>query len=238
MNNQKYKDSTLIDYVFGDLDKKSDEDITVDLLVDDNLQKRVEDIELTLAAINSLTDNEWDDIIEKNEQFNDAKIANLSDAKKSNNSSSPVENDNFGSLVANFFQQIRTKLNNHLTAFAATSAMFGAIVANMMMLSSPAILTTKSASISEDSLVTRTVSVEKLSSISKINLNDPTVIRLKEALNKGINFVPASEPNKAIDIISDFKNTQDYQCKLAVTNGKYLIACKDRSGNWTIHQPK
>jgi len=82
MNNQKYKDSTLIDYVFGDLDKKSDEDITVDLLVDDNLQKRVEDIELTLAAINSLTDNEWDDIIEKNEQFNDAKVANLADAKK------------------------------------------------------------------------------------------------------------------------------------------------------------
>jgi hypothetical protein len=105
----------------------------------------------------------------------------------------------------------------------------------MMMLSSPAMLTTKSASISEDSPV---VSEKNPSSISKINLNDPTVIRLKEALNKGINFVPASEPNKAIDIISDFKNTQDYQCKLAVTNGKYLIACKDRSGNWTIHQPK
>ena len=171
-------------------------------------------------------------LLKKNEQFNDVKVANLADAKKSTNSSSSVEN------VANFFQQIRTKLNNHLAAVSAASAMFGAIVANMMMLSSPAMLTTKSASISEDSLVTRTVSVEKLSSISKINLNDPTVIRLKEALNKGINFVPASEPNKAIDIISDFKNTQDYQCKLAVTNGKYLIACKDRSGNWVIHQPK
>jgi len=235
MNNQKYKDSTLIDYVFGDLDKKSDEDITVDLLVDDNLQKRVEDIELTLAAINSLTDNEWDDIIEKNEQFNDAKIANLSDAKKSNNSSSPVENDNFGSLVANFFQQVRTKLNNHLTAFAATSAMFGAIVANMMMLSSPAILTTKSAPIPEDSPV---VSEKNPSSISKINLNDPTVIRLKEALNKGTNFVPASESNKAISIITEFTNVQDYQCRLAETGGMYLIACKGQFGDWTIHQPK
>ena len=235
MNNQKYNESTLLDYVLGNLDKKSAKDITIDLLFDDNLKKRVADVELELETLFSLTDNEWDDIIEKNEQFNDAKIANLSDAKKSTNSSSPIENDNFGSLVANFFQQVKTKLNNHLTAFAATSAMFGAIVANMMMLSSPAILTTKSAPIPEDSPV---VSEKNPSSISKINLNDPTVIRLKEALNKGINFVPASEPNKAIDIISDFKNTQDYQCKLAVTNGKYLIACKDRSGNWAIHQPK
>jgi arsenate reductase-like glutaredoxin family protein len=238
MNHPKYSDSTLMGYVLGNIDKETTKEITIDLVCDDNLKKRVTDFELELEALLGLTDDEWDDIIEKNEQFNDAKIANLSDAKKSTNSSSPIENDNFGSLVANFFQQVKTKLKNHLTAFSAASAMFGAIVANMMMLSSPAILTTKSASISEDSLVTRTVSVEKLSSISKINLNDPTVIRLKEALNKGINFVPASEPNKAIDIISDFKNTQDYQCKLAVTNGKYLIACKDRSGNWTIHQPK
>ncbi len=231
MNNQKYNESTLLDYVLGNLDKKFAEDITIDLLFDDNLKKRVADVELELEALFSLTDNEWDDIIEKNKQFNDAKVVNLADAKKSTNSSSPVENDNFYSLVANFFQQVKTKLKNHLTAFSAASVMFGAIVANMMMLSSPAMLTTKSASISEDSPVIRTVSVEKLSSISKINLNDPTVIRLKEALNKGINFVPASEPNKAIDIISDFKNTP-------VTNGKYLIACKDRSGNWTIHQPK
>jgi hypothetical protein len=229
MNHPKYSDSTLMGYVLGNIDKETTKEITIDLVCDDNLKKRVTDFELELEALLGLTDDEWDDIIEKNEQFNDVKVANLADAKKSTNSSSSVEN------VANFFQQIRTKLNNHLAAFAATSAMFGAIVANMMMLSSPAILTTKSASISEDSPV---VSEKNPSSISKINLNDPTVIRLKEALNKGINFVPASEPNKAIDIISDFKNTQDYQCKLAVTNGKYLIACKDRSGNWTIHQPK
>ena len=229
MNHPKYSDSTLMGYVLGNIDKETTKEITIDLVCDDNLKKRVTDFKLELEALLGLTDDEWDDIIEKNEQFNDVKVANLADAKKSTNSSCPVEN------VANFFQQIRTKLNNHLTAFAATSAMFGAIIANMMMLSSPAILTTKSASISEDSPV---VSEKNPSSISKINLNDPTVIRLKEALNKGINFVPASEPNKAIDIISDFKNTQDYQCKLAVTNGKYLIACKDRSGNWTIHQPK
>jgi len=229
MSHPKYSDSTLIGYVLGNIDKETTKEITIDLVCDDNLKKRVTDFELELEVLLGLTDDEWDDIIEKNEQFNDVKVANLADAKKSTNSSSPVEN------VANFFQQIRTKLNNHLTAFAATSAMFGAIVANMMMLSSPAMLTTKSASIPEDSPV---VSEKNPSSISKINLNDPTVIRLKEALNKGINFVPASEPNKAIDIISDFKNTQDYQCKLAVTNGKYLIACKDRSGNWAIHQPK
>jgi len=227
--NQKYSDTTLMDYVLGNLDKKTEEEITISLICDDNLKARVENTVIELEILFSLTDNEWDDIIEKNEQFNDAKVANLSDAKKSNNSSSPVEN------VANFFQQIRTKLNNHLAAVSAALTMFGAIVASMMMLLSPAMLTTKSASISEDSPV---VSEKNPSSISKINLNDPTVIRLKEALNKGVNFVPASEPNKAIDIISDFKNTQDYQCKLAVTNGKYLIACKDRSGNWAIHQPK
>jgi predicted PurR-regulated permease PerM len=229
MNHPKYSDSTLMGYVLGNIDKETTKEITIDLVCDDNLKKRVTDFKLELEALLGLTDDEWDDIIEKNEQFNDAKMANLSDAKKSTNSSSSVEN------VANFFQQIRTKLNNHLAAVSAALTMFGAIVASMMMLLSPAMLTTKSASISEDSPV---VSEKNPSSISKINLNDPTVIRLKEALNKGINFVPASEPNKAIDIISDFKNTQDYQCKLAVTNGKYLIACKDRSGNWTIHQPK
>ena len=229
----------LIDYVLGNLDKKTDEEITINLICDDNLKARVENAVIELEVLFSLTDNEWDDIIEKNEQFNDAKIIHLSDAKKSTNSSGAIKNGNYGSPVANFF-------HGHMVTTIAASVMFGLLIGSQNMESlldsskySPQNLGKyRSASKVENPLDDIDIAVFGEPEVVKINLNDPTVRRLKEALNKDIDFVPALDSNNAISIISEFKNTQGYQCRLAESGKEYLVACKNKHGNWLIHQPK
>jgi hypothetical protein len=237
--NPKYSDTMLMDYVLGNLDKKTDEEITINLICDDNLKARVENAVIELEVLFSLTDNEWDDIIEKNEQFNDAKIIHLSDAKKSTNSSGAIKNGNYGSPVANFF-------HGHMVTTIAASVMFGLLIGSQNMESLPDsskyspqnLGKYRSASKVENPLDDIDIAVFGEPEVVKINLNDPTVRRLKEALNKDIDFVPALDSNNAISIISEFKNTQGYQCRLAESGKEYLVACKNKHGNWLIHQPK
>jgi len=241
MSNKKnlFNNVILTKFIIGNLDQETTEKIEFFLTFDTDLQKRLDNCKSDYEELCNRSETEWDDVIGKNEQSNDDKIIHLSDAKKSTNSSGAIKNGNYGSPVANFF-------HGHMVTTIAASVMFGLLIGSQNMESLPDsskyspqnLGKYRSASKVENPLDDIDIAVFGEPEVVKINLNDPTVRRLKEALNKDIDFVPALDSNNAISIISEFKNTQGYQCRLAESGKEYLVACKNKHGNWLIHQPK
>jgi hypothetical protein len=257
----------LTKFIIGNLDQETTEKIEFFLTFDTDLQKRLDNCKSDYEELCNRSETEWGDVIGKNEQSNDDKIIHLSNAKKSTNSSGTIVNGNYGSFVANFFHghMVTTIAASVMFGLLIGSQNMESLL-DSSKYSPQNFGKYRSASKVENSLddidiavfgepevVEKIVYVDKIvkvivekivyqdkvvEKVVKINLNDPTVRRLKEALNKDIDFVPALDSNNAISIISEFKNTQGYQCRLAESGKEYLVACKNKHGNWLIHQPK
>jgi hypothetical protein len=69
--------------------------------------------------------------------------------------------------------------------------------------------------------------------------NEQTIKLLKFLnSNKGIENISESKDDQAIEFVTEFHNSKGYQCQLTETSGVYLIACKNKSGSWSIQQSK
>ena len=82
--------------------------------------------------------------------------------------------------------------------------------------------------------------ISKLPSRKDKNNPNNHALTLLSALNssKSIKNITDSKGEQAIKIITEFRNRKGAQCQLAETSDGFLVACKNKSGSWSIQQSK
>jgi len=240
----KYDDITLMQYADGELDDSTRLRLEKDLVNNKELQGRLAIFALTrgdLISTKSKLPKHIEDLIDEQDRISDdGGIIRFPDTQP------PDHHDN---KVVGFFKKYPVQS-------LAASVMFGLLIGSQGMKSlytSPYndVLIKEYQSISKPVVVEvpaqfklrggRQPTVAPLTTITKRSQNDSNIgeIRLLLlTLNKDQNtkYIPASKNNQAIKIVSEFTNIDGQQCKLAETNITYLVACLDKSGNWSVYK--
>lgn len=242
MDNKKiqYDDVILMQYADGELDESERLHLEKDLENNKNLQDRLAVFALTrddLTGLKERLPKHIEDLIDEQDRISsDDKITRFSPSLKHSGSttSAPIEQDG---MVVGFFK-------NYPVQSLAASVMFGLMIGsqgmkelytapyNDLLINNP-VSEYQSASNPKVMAIPAQPITRSLSPRSKDNSG--AAIRLLGMLNQGDDTLAN---NPSIKIVSDFKNTNNYECKLAETGDSYLIACKNKSGNWTIRQAK
>jgi hypothetical protein len=230
----KYDDITLMQYADGELDDSTRLRLEKDLANNKELQGRLAIFALTrddLISTKSKLPKHIEDLIDEQDRISDdGRIIRFPDTQ------TPDHHDN---KVVGFFKKYPVQS-------LAASVMFGLLIGSQGMKSlytSPYndVLIKEYQSVSKPVVVEVPAQVRSLTKITKRSQNDFNIgeIRLLLlTLNKDQNtkYIPASKNNQAIKIVSEFTNIDGQQCKLAETNITYLVACLDKSGNWSVYK--
>jgi len=243
--NTKYDDVTLMQYADGELDSSERLSLEKDLINNKKLQDRLAVFSLTrddLVNIKMKLPKHIEDLIDEQveqvEQSNDKNIIRFPNAKIIT-STATAKPDNF---IVNFFK-------NYPAQSLAASVMFGLLIGSQGMKSlynSPYNDILINNPINEYQSVVKPIASSSQTTqpftialpSRSINKLDMMTVKLLKALKEDVSHIPASSSNKAISIIAEFKNTQGYQCRLAQSDKIYIVACKNKFGNWMIHKSK
>jgi hypothetical protein len=230
----KYDDITLMQYADGELDDSTRLRLEKDLANNKELQGRLAIFALTrgdLISTKSKLPKHIEDLIDEQDRISDdGGIIRFPDTQ------TPDHHDN---KVVGFFKKYPVQS-------LAASVMFGLLIGSQGMKSLytsqyNGVLIKEYQSVSKPVVVEVPTQVRSLTKITKRSQNDFNIgeIRLLLlTLNKDQNtkYIPASKNNQAIRIVSEFTNINGQQCRLAETNITYLVACLDKSGNWSVYK--
>ncbi|MBT4764956.1 hypothetical protein HOO14_08160 [bacterium] len=251
MDNKKieYDDVTLMQYADGELHNSEYLQLKKDLESNKDLQDRLAVFAMTrddLIGTKVKLPKHIEDLIDEQDIIsNDKKITRLPPSVKHSDSTTSVaiEQDN---MVVGFFK-------NYPVQSLAASVMFGLLIGSQgmknlytnpygdMLINGP-VNEYQSASKEDEFIVevaTQTKQPITRGLPPRIKDNSRNIAsKLLEALNKDIKNISTSKGIQTIKIVSKFKNANNYQCKLTEIGERYLVACKNKSGNWSIHQTK
>jgi hypothetical protein len=242
----KYDDVILMQYADGELDDSTRLRLEKDLANNKELQGRLAIFALTrddLISTKSKLPKHIEDLIDEQDRISgDEKITRFASSIQhpSSTTNVAIEQDN---MVIGFFK-------NYPIQSLVASVMFGLLIGSQGMkglYTSPYSDTLINRPISEYRSVSK--DMESLDQAQPIIRELPprikdgsnnTAIRLLKALNrnKDIKNISTSKDGQSIKIISEFKNTNNQKCKLTEIDRTYLVACKNKSGNWSIYQTK
>lgn len=255
--NTKYDDITLMQYADGELDNSARLRLEKDLVNNKGLQNRLAVFALTrddLINTKVKLPKHIEDLIDEQDRIsNDEKITRFVAPIQQPNlgaNDAAIEQDN---IAVGFFK-------NYPVQSLAASVVFGLLIGSQGMKNlylDPYGDTLINRPISEYQSVSKlndtgvdenkfiTAEVEAPSPTKQVltrglpprvkDDSNNNAIKLLEILNKNTS---TSKGNQTVKIVSEFKNTDNQRCKLAEINKSYLVACKNKSGNWSIHQTK
>ena len=236
----KYDDVVLMQYADGELDKSEYLRLKKDLQEDKELQDRLAVFALTrddLIATKMKLPKHIENLIDEQERMSeDEKIISFSKTRNTHSNSTKNIAAKQDNIINNFFKKYPIQS-------LAASVMFGLLIGSQGMKSlydSPYNDILINNPTNEYQSVSKSIEIPLTRGLSQRSENNSskTAIILLKMLKADVNFLPASDANKSISIITKFKNTQGYQCRLAESGGAYLVACKNITGNWSVHQPK
>ena len=245
--NTKYDDITLMQYADGELGDSARLRLEKDLVNNKDLQDRLAVFALTrddLISTKAKLPKHIEDLIDEQDRIsNDDKVTRFSPSEKHSELATSTTSQDNTAMV--FFKK-------HPLQSIAASVMFGLLIGYQGM-------SGMGASPYNDVLINRpigeyqsisnqqeifnksseTIALQKHLTYKSADY-DKAVIRLLKSLNrnKKASHIPASNNNKAINILFTFKNTANQECKLAETSDSYIIACINSSGKWTIKKVK
>jgi len=244
--NTKYDDVTLMQYADGELDNSVRLRLEEELVNNKELQDRLAVFALTrddLISTKVKLPKHIEDLIDEQDRISgDEKITRFASSIQhpSSTTNVAIKQDN---MVIGFFK-------NYPIQSLVASVMFGLIIGSQGM---KGLYTSPYSDVLINRPISEYQSISKdMKSLDQAQLltrglpprtkdsSNNTTIRLLKALNKNkdIKNISISKDGQSIKIISEFKNTNNQLCKLAEIGETYLVACKNKSGNWSIYQTK